>query len=49
MLKSCVHFRTLEDLPLDVIGVTIAPTGMQEFVRQAKEIKRTTSPRCQKK
>jgi hypothetical protein len=33
MGKSCVRFRTLDDLPLDVIGETIARTDVDAFVR----------------
>ena len=32
MGKSCVRFKTAEDLPLDVIGKTIAATSVKEFV-----------------
>jgi Domain of unknown function (DU1801) len=32
MGKSCVNFKRLSDLPLDVIGQTIARTPMDEFV-----------------
>ena len=33
MGKSCVRFKRLDDLPLDVIGKTIAATSVSEFVR----------------
>ena len=36
--KACVRFRTLDDLPLDVIGEAIATLPMDEFVRRAKEL-----------
>ena len=32
MGKSCVHFRRAEDLPLDLIGETIARTPAEEFI-----------------
>jgi hypothetical protein len=32
MGKSCVRFRTADDLPLDVIGQTIAATPMTSFI-----------------
>ena len=32
MGKSCVRFRKLEDLPLDVIGRTIAATPPEKFI-----------------
>jgi hypothetical protein len=33
MGKTCVRFRTLDELPLDVIGETIARTELDEFIR----------------
>lgn len=38
MGASCIRFRTLELLPLDVIGDMIAATPMDEFVAAAREI-----------
>jgi Domain of unknown function (DU1801) len=32
MGKSCVHFRSLDDLPLDLIGKVIARTSVDEFI-----------------
>lgn len=32
MGKSCVRFKTLEDVPLDVMGRTIASTSVDEFI-----------------
>jgi hypothetical protein len=41
MGKSCVRFKTLEDLPLDVIGEAIASLSVEDFVaRYEKTIKR---------
>jgi hypothetical protein len=37
MGKSCVRFRRLEDLPLDVIGDTIARTDLDSFVAGYEE------------
>ncbi|MDQ2674967.1 MAG: DUF1801 domain-containing protein [Chloroflexota bacterium] len=34
MGKSCVRFRRLEDLPLDVIGETIARSDVDSYVQQ---------------
>ena len=34
MGKACVHFRKLEDLPLDVIGETIARVPVDEYIRR---------------
>ena len=36
--KSCVRFRKLDDLPLQLIGESIALFGMKEFIRQVKEV-----------
>jgi uncharacterized protein YdhG (YjbR/CyaY superfamily) len=38
MGKSCIRFRRLEDLPLDVIGRMIAATPMASFVAFAKKV-----------
>ena len=32
MGKSCLRFRHVEDLPLDVIGETIARVGLDDYV-----------------
>ena len=40
MGKSCVHFKKLEDLPLDVIGETIARVPMDEYVRHYQEFRK---------
>ena len=34
MGKSCLRFRKLEDVPLDVIGETIAKVPLDEYVQQ---------------
>jgi Domain of unknown function (DU1801) len=34
MGKSCVRFRTADDLPLDVIGRTIAATPVKAFIEK---------------
>ncbi len=34
MGKSCVHFKKLDDLPLDVIGKSIASTPPDDFIAQ---------------
>jgi len=34
--KSCVRFRKLEDLPLELIGESIAAIDMDEFVQRTK-------------
>ena len=35
--KSCVRFRTLDDLPLELIGQSIAAMEMDEFVERVKQ------------
>lgn len=42
MGKSCVRFRTLADLPLDVIGETIARVGVDELLARYTEVRATT-------
>jgi hypothetical protein len=37
MGKSCVRFRKLDDLPLDVVGETIARADLDRFVDQYRE------------
>jgi len=32
MGKSCVRFKTLDDLPLDIIGSVIAAVPMRKYV-----------------
>jgi hypothetical protein len=36
MGKSCIRFKALEDLPLDVIGDAVAAAPMADYVRFAK-------------
>jgi hypothetical protein len=48
MGKSCVRFRRLEDMPLDVIGETIARSDLDAYVRhhrQARASSRVTRSR----
>ena len=40
MGKSCVRFRKLDDLPLDLIGATIAATSVDEFIAQMEAARR---------
>ena len=39
--KSCVRFRKLADLPLDLIGKVISSVSIQEFVLQVKELRQS--------
>ena len=40
MGKSCVRFKTADDLPLDVIGKTIAATPVKEFVEKHEKARK---------
>jgi uncharacterized protein YdhG (YjbR/CyaY superfamily) len=44
--KSCVRFKKLEDLPLPLIGETIAAISMEDFIERVKAVQ---SPRKGKK
>jgi hypothetical protein len=35
--KSCVRFRKLDDLPLDLIGESVASVSVEEFVGRVQE------------
>ena len=37
MGKSCVRFRTLDDLPLDLIGETIAALDVETFISNVEQ------------
>jgi hypothetical protein len=41
MGKSCVRFRKLDDLPLELIGETIAAVDVETFVDESEEARRT--------
>ena len=40
MGKSCLHFKTIEDLPLDLIGKLIAKVSLEDYVAAYKKIKK---------
>lgn len=40
MGKSCVRFRNLDDLPLDLIGKAIAALPLESFIEQMKRFDR---------
>jgi uncharacterized protein YdhG (YjbR/CyaY superfamily) len=48
MGKSCVRFKTADDLPLDVIGKTIAATPMKEFIAQYERSRKKAEARSKK-
>jgi hypothetical protein len=35
--KSCVRFRTLDALPLDLVGEAIASVGVEQFVEKVRQ------------
>jgi len=35
--RSCVRFRRLDDLPLDVIGEAVAATPLRNFIEQIEK------------
>jgi hypothetical protein len=39
MGKSCVRFRRLEDLPLDVVAETVARTPLDAFIDRYREVR----------
>jgi hypothetical protein len=39
MGKSCVRFKKLDDLPLDLIGETIARTSVKDLIRFVEDLK----------
>jgi hypothetical protein len=43
MGKSCLHFKTLDDLPLDVVGEVIASTPMEAYVAHYRESRTRTA------
>jgi hypothetical protein len=40
MGKSCVRFRRIEDLPLDVLAKTVAATSVEDFIALYEESRR---------
>lgn len=43
MGKSCLRFKTLEDLPLDVVGEVIASMPMDAYVDRYRETRKQTA------
>lgn len=41
--KSCIRFKTTEDLPLDIIGEYIAAYEVDEYIQKIKSIKKNSS------
>jgi hypothetical protein len=42
--QSCVRFRKLDDLPLEVIGAAVAATPLDRFIRRYDEARRAKAP-----
>ena len=42
---SCVHFKTLDDLPLDVVGNTIARVDVDQYVERYESSRTKRNPR----
>jgi hypothetical protein len=40
MGKSCIRFKKVEDLPLDVIGESVARTSVDDYIRKYEAVKR---------
>ena len=49
MGKSCVHFRHAEDLPLDLIGETIARTSVDDYIAYYEKVRPTQKKPVKKK
>ena len=45
---SCVRFRRLEDLPLDVIGDAVAKVPLEKFLARYREVKPAAKSRTRK-
>jgi uncharacterized protein YdhG (YjbR/CyaY superfamily) len=45
MGKSCVRFKKLDDLPLELIGQTIAATAVDRFVTETESARKATKKR----
>lgn len=39
MGKSCIRFKKLEDIPLDVIGESVARTPVDDYIRRYEAVK----------
>ena len=49
MGKSCVRFKKLDDLPLDVVGEVIARTPMEQYIAFYEEARAAYTPRKRQK
>jgi hypothetical protein len=46
---SCIRFKTLDDLPLDVVGNTIARVTVHQYVERYQRSRAKTRPKTKKK
>jgi hypothetical protein len=46
---SCLRFKKLDDLPLDVIGDAVARVPVERFLARYREVKPAAKPRAKKK
>jgi hypothetical protein len=44
MGKSCLHLKSLDDIPLDVVGEVIASTPMDRYIAIYRDSRRKTAP-----
>jgi hypothetical protein len=47
--KSCVRFKKLDDLPLDVVGRTIGEYSVDAFVEFTQRVRRKSNKKTSKK
>jgi hypothetical protein len=45
MGKSCVHFKKLDDLPMDLIAETIARVPKEQYIKNYETARKTTKSR----
>ena len=43
MGKSCLRFKSLDDIPLDVVSEVIASTPMEDYVSRYREVRQKTA------
>jgi hypothetical protein len=43
MGKACLRFKSLDDLPLDVIGQVVASTPMDAYIARYRDARKTTA------
>ncbi len=48
MGKACVRFKSLEDLPVDLIGQTVARTSVADFIANYEAVRAKTKDRARR-